>query len=103
MAIVDIRTGKIIGCKKGTLTWWHEKAHIIYNDSARGMRNSFQQYTFLILTISFLVVHLIAPILYYKICAVISLLLFLGYTIYEECWCWCYAYKVMNKKGHQTK
>jgi len=31
MAIVDLATGNITGCKKGSRTWWHEKGHIVFS------------------------------------------------------------------------
>jgi len=35
-AFVDIRTGQISGCRKGSFEWWHEKAHLLYNSNGNG-------------------------------------------------------------------
>lgn len=32
---VDISTGKIYGCKKGSRAWWHEKGHLEYNNNPK--------------------------------------------------------------------
>ena len=91
MAIVNTQTGKIIGCKKGSLTWWHEKAHIIYNNSDQGMKNSFWAECFFYITPAFIILYLLFHNIFYAISMVISYMFFLGFLIYEELWCWSYA------------
>jgi hypothetical protein len=34
----DTSTGKIYGCKKGSFAWWHEKGHIVFNNSYKGSK-----------------------------------------------------------------
>lgn len=97
MAIVDLKSGKIIGCKEGSLTWYHEKAHLLYNNSEKGIKNSFRQSSFFMLSVIFLVVTLWSPNLYFKVVTSVALVLFIYYYIYEEVWCWSYAWRV--KKG----
>lgn len=29
----DIETGRIYNCEKGSFKWWHEKGHIVFNES----------------------------------------------------------------------
>ena len=87
--IADIQTGKITGCKEGSLVWFHEKGHIEYNNSERGSRNSFLQQSALINGIFFLCLALfINP---FKFLALFCLLIYLGLNFYEEHWCWRYA------------
>jgi len=93
MAVVDINTGKIVGCKRGSLTWWHEKGHLVYNRSNKGIINSYRQFQFLIVTISLLVAHMFLPIIFFKIVGGISFIIWMLYFSYEEIWCWVYAWK----------
>jgi len=42
-ALVDINKKKIYGCKKNSLTWWHEKGHIQFNTLEKASRNQLRQ------------------------------------------------------------
>lgn len=88
-AFVDIKTGKIIGAKKGSLTWFHEQGHIIYNKTEQGMRNDFRRQSFFNATVLFLVLSLFHW--FFQYCAVFSIILTILFAAYEESWCWSYA------------
>lgn len=96
MAITDLETGKIIGCKKGTITWWHEKAHLLYNRSEKGMTINFWSQSCLVMTIVYLTIHAFWDIIFWALAAGVSCAIFLGLYIYEEVWCWNYANKKVN-------
>lgn len=36
MAVVDIKTGRIVGAVEGSMTWWHEKGHIAFDKTPKG-------------------------------------------------------------------
>lgn len=97
-AIVDLQTGKIIGAKKGSLAWFHEKGHIVYNKSDKGIRNSFRQQNSLEATLIFLSTTFFID--FFKWFTSISLSIYFWYQFYEEMWCWKYA--IQNyKKGRE--
>jgi len=98
MAVVDLRTGKIVGCKKNSLTWWHEKAHLVYNSSNRGIINNYRANISLMFTLGLLVANSITPSLIFKFGLAVSFFVFLIYQIYEETWCWMYAHRRKNEK-----
>lgn len=101
-AFVDIRTGKIIGAKKGTRTYLHEQGHIIYNKSEFGMRNSFREESTLQLGIYLAVFSFLLPILKYYSIGMIMVSIY--YFVFEESWCWAYAFKKFKKlKGGINK
>lgn len=105
MAITDKITGKIIGCKKGTIQYAHERAHLIYGSSKRGITFDFWCQSCLIMTVIYLTIYAVFPVGFWKLSAVSSCLLFLFFYGYEEYWCWKYAYKHYKKpkpKGTQT-
>ena len=94
MAVVDLKTGKIIGAKKDSLTWWHEKAHIIYNESPKGVKNSLTQTSFFFIIAIGLTVHVWFPnSIYWKLVTSLACFFILYYLGYEEIWCWIYARK----------
>lgn len=94
-AFTDIRTGRIVGAKPNTRTWWHEKAHLKYNSLEFGMRNSFrEEYSFKI-AVYLGIFSLVAPLLIPF--AVGSILIHIYYFLYEERWCWNYADKKIGK------
>ena len=93
MAITNTTTGKIIGCKKDSLTWWHEKAHTLYDNTNRGITFDFWCQSCLIMTVIYLTIHTIFPVVFWKLTALVSCISFLFFYLYEEVWCWKYAFK----------
>lgn len=100
MAIVDLKSSKIQGCKEDSLTWWHEKGHLVYNSSDKGMRNSFMMQSFFEWTVITLIIYMWFNNLFWKIVFTISIIAFVLLYWYEELWCWIYAWK---KKGKVYK
>lgn len=94
MAYVDLSTGEIYGCEKGSLTYLHELGHLEYHKTKQGNKNDFTRETMKTLTIVFsLLGHLHYIFLYLGIG---YLLAWIYYSVYEEIWCWRWAFK--NKK-----
>lgn len=100
-AIVDISTGKIIGCKPGTATYRHEEGHLEYNNRNFGIRNSFLMSSSSQITIGLLVLLQFTTAIFIKLWCLVSFLMFLVLYIYEELWCWWYAF-IGYKKGFKS-
>lgn len=85
----DIATGKIYGCKRGTIEWWHEKGHIVFNSNENtSWLLMLKSYIFTVWM--FAVTGAIAyNVLYYI--AVVLLAIYIFLEIYEEWWCNQYA------------
>jgi len=96
MAITNKETGKIIGCEPGSLTYLHEKAHILYSKMDLGIRNEFYEESFLIVTVLSLVLNIFYNNMYTRCVCLAGAILFLCFYYYEEVWCWVYAWR--NKK-----
>jgi len=94
-AFVEPSTGKIIGAEKYSLAWFHEKGHIEYQESEKGMKNSLTAQTLLKLTIFFTVLGLFSFI--FAIAALVTVSGWVYYGIHEEIWCWKYA-KQMKRR-----
>jgi len=97
-AFVDLKNKKIVGAKENSLTWFHEKGHIVYNEAERGMRNEFQRQGFFNATIFFLVINCFWW--FGKYLAAMAFFLSTIYSIYEEAWCWSYAFRERRKFKH---
>jgi hypothetical protein len=88
-AHVDLVTGKIYGCRKGSRRWWHEKGHLEYNKNERT--------SFLLLVRGYLtelwMIGVIVALLNRKFVS-IPIVIWGVYTIlvvHEENWCNKYA------------
>lgn len=102
----DVATKKIYGCKKGSSAWWHEKGHIVFNESGIGSSlQLYQSYTIrfffsaiLCATIvnSFVSRNLLS--IGYAFAAAISLFYYFGIDLYEEIWCNAYSKLKMGEK-----
>lgn len=91
MPNVDLATGKIVGCKEGTLSWYHEEGHIAFSNTEKGVTYSYLGDAFIkgaviLLAFNLLFANLITRIFIY--CFVVASI-FLYF--YEEIWCWLYA------------
>ena len=96
IAHVDLITGKIYGCKKGSWTWWHEKGHLKFNDlESTSLLKLIQNYIFWV----WMILVTFKTGLISIILTAIFLSLFLGIDIYEEWWCNQYANKKTKKKN----
>ncbi|HKL24182.1 MAG TPA: hypothetical protein VJ912_02505 [Candidatus Nanoarchaeia archaeon] len=99
MAFVDTETGKIYGVKEYSLKWFHERGHIEYQKSWKGIKNSYTAQSLFKITIFFTVIGLFSNL--FKILALSALLGWIILGLYEEIWCWVYAFK--RKKAMEGK
>ena len=95
-AMCDINTGKIVGCAEGSKDWYHEKGHILFNETENGLKIGYMRelfsYLALIMTVGTLFIN---PLKYLAlVCISISVYAY----IYEEVWCEKYAKKMFKEK-----
>ena len=95
-ASVNLRTGKIVGAEEGSFAWWHEKAHIIYDDSELGIRTGVQQNMCVYCSLLLLVLGNLYSI--FNILAGIVVFYLIGLVIFEEKWCDRYASKMLKER-----
>jgi len=93
MAIVDLATENITGCKKGSRTWWHEKGHIVFSKQDWGAKISYYQYHFMMMAVLFGSLSLLINSLGLKAFTFLNALGMILSYIYEEVWCWAYSFK----------
>lgn len=91
MAHVDLTTGKIYGCKLGSLTWWHEKGHLYYNSRAWAPRLCFARGNFQDIALFFVVLSVLWPNFFFKAFAGCAILGWLVLYYFEEAYAWWYA------------
>lgn len=91
---VDLKTKKIIGAKKNSLTWFHEKGHIVYNTSIKGATLDYYRQSFFEATLFFICITFFINL--FKWFALFSASVWMFLSLHEEIWCWIYAKK--NKK-----
>jgi len=90
-AYVDLSTGKIYGCKRGSWEWWHEKGHIEFNrDEKAGKIKLWQNYVFIIWMFSITLSILNRYMIFISFPSVI---IYIVIEVYEEKWCNDYADK----------
>lgn len=110
MPVVDLATGKIIGCKKGSLTYYHEKAHIKFVTTYKGIlygycSDAYLKFGFVILILNNLINLLFDNDLVYILLNIFLLALVLSivyFYFYEEIWCWLEARKERGKYGRRN-
>ena len=93
MATVDLATGKIFGCKEHSKVWFHEKAHIKFNDTNQGSKVSYYQFFFMMISVFFITIYLLTGWYYVAIFSFINALGMMMSYIYEEVWCWVVGLK----------
>lgn len=95
-AKVNLTTGKIVGAKKDSFAWWHEKGHIIYNNMEDGISNGYKMEMWLFSALTFAIISI--PLRFMWFFSFLSIAFFWYYFIYEEVWCNAYA-RIKLKKG----
>lgn len=100
-AKINLRTGKIIGAEEGSFAWWHEKGHLEYDNSEKGITNGVNQNVALYCSLLFLVLDNFYSI--FGILATISVFYLISLVIYEETWCNAYAREQMDKISEYAK
>lgn len=101
-ATINLSTGKIVGCKKGSFAWWHEKGHMVYNNSEFGLRRSYLQEMWLYVAITMAILSIPFRIGLFWLLALVSIISFWWYFIYEERWCNAYARIKLRKGGKKN-
>ena len=96
-AKVNLRTGKIIGAKRGSFAWWHEKGHIIFDDSDEGIKAGVAQNYAMYAALLFLALGQFWWA--FTIPALASVLVIFAYFIKEEFWCNNYATEKMAEEA----
>lgn len=91
----DPVTKKIIGAKRDTLTWWHEKGHMEYEKNPKCMEKDFSRQTMFKMAYFFIILALFINIA--KWMALGFFIANIYYAIYEEVWAWVYAFKHKKK------
>lgn len=89
MAYCNTSTGKIVGAKEGTFEYFHEEGHLEYNNSEKGISDSFKMQNYLIFAVTTMPI-----IALWKYFAIVPLLMIGAYWYYyleEERFCDNYA------------
>jgi hypothetical protein len=98
MAYANLNDGKIRGCKKGTLTYYHELAHLNYEDTERGQRvRTIQEFSIDAL-ISSSALYILYPNSIFKGLVLCFILLKIFSNLAEEISCWNSAKIKLSKK-----
>jgi len=86
---VNLNTGKIYNCRKGSLEWLHEKGHIEFDRLESTAKSKlFQNYIFWFWMLS---MTLTAINHYMLIISIPAFVIYIWIEIYEERWCNTYA------------
>lgn len=100
MGYVNLTTGRIYGCKKGSLTWLHEKGHLYYNKQEWGQRLYSSRNNFQDLSLVFLALAVFSKWRILELAGIITISSWMGLYLFEEIYSWIYALK--NYKGIST-
>lgn len=94
MAVVDLSTGEIAGCKIGSATWWHEQGHLEFNKKeSLGFTASYYAEGMLKFALIFVILFLFFPYYIFKLIALSAVGANILYYLLEEVWCWVYSIK----------
>lgn len=91
MAIVDINTGKIIGCEEGSKVWYHEKGHIEFHKTDWGVKINYYGQFFSMVAIFFIGLGATINSLPVKLFGFVNALGMVLCYAYEEVWCWAWG------------
>lgn len=93
LAVVDLATGKIFGCKKGSKTYLHEKAHITFNDSEIGAKISYYQIFFMMIAVFFVALGVVIDSHLVQMFGFLNAFGMITCYLLEEVYCWVVAYQ----------
>lgn len=92
MASVNLETGKISGCTKGTKTYFHEVGHLKFEDeNPIGIKIRSMQGMSLRILLIVVGLYCVYPLWIMKLVIITGILLSILSEMYEEYWCWDYA------------
>lgn len=101
---INLETEKIVGAEPFTKKWFHEQGHSVYNNSDKGIKNSYRMGFYFYCAVTLGIFGL--PISIFSLSAAVFICIFWSYFIYEEFWAWKYAYKQLKggkKNGLEKK
>jgi hypothetical protein len=107
MANVNLKTGKIYGCKEGTKTYYHELGHLEFEEHAPKGNLIRQLQDLSIKALLFILgLNVIYPLKLFKWLTLACILISCFTEIFEEAWCWKYANvkrKEVSERGEQEQ
>lgn len=109
MASVNLTTGKISGCKKGSETYYHEVGHLKFEEeNPVGVKVRSTQGMSLRILLIVIGLYCIYPLWIMKLVILTGILISILSEMYEEWWCWDYAklqlkLKVINEDKKTKK
>jgi len=93
MAVVDLSSKRIYGCKKGSRVWWHEKGHVAFYHQEIGVKVNYYYSFFTMIAVFFIGLGVVTDSILVKTFGFINALGMILCYIYEEAWCWGYSFK----------
>jgi len=103
MALVDLATSKIFGCEEGSKVWYHEKGHIVFNNSNWGAKINYYGVFFQMIAVFFLALSLLINSLYLHLFTFLNALGMVVCYVYEEVWCWVYGLREWKKNNFKKE
>lgn len=100
MPVVDLQSRKIVNARRGTLSYYHEKGHLVFANTDRGILFDYSSDFYLRCAVGLLVINAFFNNIWIKF---LNLAFILGMVIlylYEEIYCWNYAFKTKYKKDY---
>jgi hypothetical protein len=103
LAVVDLQTEKIFGCKEGSKTWYHEKGHIVFNNLDWGAKISYYSVFFQMIAVFFLALSILINNLFLHIFTFLNALGMIVCYLIEESWAWAWGLKNYKKNEGISK
>ena len=97
MPLVDLETKKIYGCTPGSVSYYHEEGHIVFNDTDKGASMSYRGDAYIKGAVILMAMNMIQPNLIFRILTYALVSLSMYFYFYEEIWCWKYGIKKFNE------
>ena len=98
MPFVDLVTKKIYGCKEGSRSYFHEKGHLLFDESDIGTRIKYYHYFFTMLTVVIIPFNFFINLLLLKIFTLICSFSVIITYLFEEFWCDLYSWKMTRHR-----
>ena len=94
-AHVDLATGEIHGCEKGSYKWWHEKGHLEFNSNPKfSYLLMVKDWLFTLWTFIVMLAIMYRPFVWVA-AAIFMIRIYIGF--YEERWCNSFATKKIKQ------
>lgn len=98
MPVVDLSTGKIYGCEKGTRSYYHEKGHLYFNSKEFGVKINYYGSFFKMIAVFFVAVGVLTDSILVKSFGFVNAAGMMVCYIIEEAYCEIYAWRKMKRK-----